>query len=417
MYIVSACTLLRCRGALVAHLESIVAELIFPIRPSERPDDVLVVDFHLLELDLNLENLTAHLGVEALDFGLVDLVQHVVGAHEQVPDLVHQALEAPPGHLTGLGHGQGHLQRQVLHDGVGDGGGLPVAGRALHLLELAVELVHVVHLAAQGAIHQSGLGEATDLLISILNDGRSVAEIRLAAAQALGDLGTVRASEALRVASVAHPFLVVRQQSRDAYRNQGGRIAENEYDTIMRRAVSGELISPSVSDIHQDHLGTHIKDLEAHLARHAIAPWKRNDVLGFAGMVEHVGEHLQVLLGNKDTNEEAKLFTKRLQEVVQAAQAVVKEVDEKEGTEQSQMTEKERAELELKNAEFQLKARKLDLEEEAFVTLNASRLARQSNIERGQFSREIESARRLNQTDAQIAIQAKQQKSTNESNN
>ena len=194
-------------------------------------------------------------------------------------------------------------------------------------------------------------------------------------------------------------------------------IAENEYDTIMRRAVSGELISPSVSDIHQDHLGTHIKDLEAHLARHGIAPWKRNDVLGFAGMVEHVGEHLQVLLGNKDTNEEAKLFTKRLQEVVQAAQAVVKEVDEVEGTEESQMSEKERAELELKTAEFQLKARKLGLEEEAFVTLNASRLARQSNIERGQFSRELESARRLNQTDAQIAIQAKQQKSTNEPNN
>jgi HEAT repeat protein len=77
-----------------------------------------------------------------------------------------------------------------------------------------------------------GAEEATGLLISILNDSRSVAEIRLAAAQALGDIGTQDAAEALRIASVAHPFLVVRQKSRDAYRNLGGRISENEYDDI-----------------------------------------------------------------------------------------------------------------------------------------------------------------------------------------
>ena len=83
-----------------------------------------------------------------------------------------------------------------------------------------------------------GAEESTGLLISILNDSRSVAEIRLAAALALGDIGTDRAAEALRVASVAHPFLVVRQQARDAFRNLGGRINEYEYDELRDRYAS-----------------------------------------------------------------------------------------------------------------------------------------------------------------------------------
>lgn len=185
-------------------------------------------------------------------------------------------------------------------------------------------------------------------------------------------------------------------------------VAENEYDTILRRAVLGELISPAVDDIHQDHMGVHLKDLQAHLSRHSVQPWTQADMLGFAGMVEHIGEHLQILLGNTDTIEEGKVYTKQLQEVVQSAEAVVKEVQEKEGNEQSQLTEKERIDLELKMGDQQLKARKLGLDTAVQEDLIKTRGARQAMIERNQYTREIESARRLSLEEQRIAEISKQ---------
>lgn len=177
--------------------------------------------------------------------------------------------------------------------------------------------------------------------------------------------------------------------------------AENEYDTILRRAALGELISTNVDDVHQDHLAVHIKDLQAHLSRHQVAPWNRADVLGFAGMVEHIGEHLQILLGNKDTIEEGKIFSQGLQQVVQAAASVVDDVNEAEGNEENQLTDKERADIELKTMDMQLKAQKLGLDMEAHKELVKSRNARQALIARGTYSREIFEARRLNIQDKQ----------------
>ena len=178
-------------------------------------------------------------------------------------------------------------------------------------------------------------------------------------------------------------------------------VAENEYDTILRRASLGELISTNVDDIHQDHLTVHLKDLQAHLSRHQVAPWNRADVLGFAGMVEHIGEHLQILLGNKDTVEEGKVFSQALQQVVQAAAAVVDEVNEAEGSEANQLTDKERADIELKTMDLQLKAQKLGLDMEAHKELVKSRNARQAIISRGSYSREIFEAKRLQLQDKQ----------------
>jgi hypothetical protein len=193
-------------------------------------------------------------------------------------------------------------------------------------------------------------------------------------------------------------------------------VAENEYDTILRRAVLGELISPSVDDIHQDHMAVHLKDLQAHLSRHSVQPWTTADMLGFAGMVEHIGEHLQILLGNTDTIEEGKVFTKQLQEVVQAAEPVVAEVQEGEGSEKSQLTEKERIELELKMGDQQLKARKFGLDLAVQKDLIDSRGARQAMIERSQYAGEIESARRLDLEQKRIAATTLQTVGNNKDN-
>ena len=112
---------------------------------------------------------------------------------------------------------------------------------------------------------------------------------------------------------------------------------------------------------------------------------------------------MQILLGNKDTIQEGKVFSQRLQQVVQAAGAVVDEVNEAEGNEQNQLTDKERADIEIKTMDMQLKAQRLGLDIEAHRELVKSRNARQAIISRNQFSREIFESRRLNQQDHQIS--------------
>ena len=69
-----------------------------------------------------------------------------------------------------------------------------------------------------------GAHQQTDLIVKILNDERSVAEIRRAAADALADLGNEKALAALEDASLNHSVYAVRHIARDAVRSHGGRI-------------------------------------------------------------------------------------------------------------------------------------------------------------------------------------------------
>jgi len=76
----------------------------------------------------------------------------------------------------------------------------------------------------EGLIRALGLLNAqqeTDRIIGILNDERSVAEIRLAAAEALADLGNEKALRALEHAAFDHSFHCIRHIARDALETRG----------------------------------------------------------------------------------------------------------------------------------------------------------------------------------------------------
>lgn len=76
----------------------------------------------------------------------------------------------------------------------------------------------------EGLIRALGLLEAhehTDLIVSILNDERSVLDVRRAAADALADLGSERAMDALRRGAAEHSFFSIRHVARDAVRAAG----------------------------------------------------------------------------------------------------------------------------------------------------------------------------------------------------
>jgi len=84
-----------------------------------------------------------------------------------------------------------------------------------------------------------GAHQHTDLIVSVLNDERSVLEVRYAAAEALSDLGNPRALAALRTAAVSHSFRSVRHVARDGMRKHGGRIATSGPSGSGNAALAG----------------------------------------------------------------------------------------------------------------------------------------------------------------------------------
>lgn len=188
--------------------------------------------------------------------------------------------------------------------------------------------------------------------------------------------------------------------------------AENEYSTIERRAALGQTIPIAPDDVHQDHIPVHLVDMQAMVAMAQMRPWDKLDVLQFAGLAEHTGEHLQVLMGNPLTNPEAKAFLQDYQNIVASAQAIVQEVEDRLGSEQGQLTAREQAEVELKTAELQLKAQALGLKIEDTRKLWENREARAKLSQRSQYSREVGEAQRLQLDNKRIETQAASQQST-----
>jgi hypothetical protein len=172
--------------------------------------------------------------------------------------------------------------------------------------------------------------------------------------------------------------------------------AENEYDTIKRRAVLGEVFPVSMDDVHQDHIPVHLKDMLAHANSHGIRPWDKLDVLAFGGMAEHVGEHIRIIMSNPDFADEAIPFIRDYQNIVQSAQAIVEEVSAQEEQRQGAgLTPKEQAEMQLKMGKLELEARKLGMKYTENDRLENQRRERTELQRRKQYVSEVEQDRRL----------------------
>lgn len=186
--------------------------------------------------------------------------------------------------------------------------------------------------------------------------------------------------------------------------------AENEYDTIMRRAGLGQILPIAVDDIHQDHIPVHMLDMQAHVARHSIRPWDKMDVIGFSGMAEHVGEHLKVLLGNPATHPEGQAFLQDYQNITQSAQAVAAEVEQASGNDMNQLTQAEQADLQLKWAKLELEGKKLGMDLAENHKLWQSRASREALAQRSQYTKEINEDRRMKLDATRVIMQGEQKK-------
>jgi len=79
-----------------------------------------------------------------------------------------------------------------------------------------------------------GAHQHTGLIVQILNDENSVADVRHAAAEALDDLGNDEALAALRHAATAHGVFCVRHIARDALRQRGLAVPDMPIEQVAR---------------------------------------------------------------------------------------------------------------------------------------------------------------------------------------
>jgi hypothetical protein len=152
--------------------------------------------------------------------------------------------------------------------------------------------------------------------------------------------------------------------------------------------------------------------MQAHIAKHGQRPWDKLDVVIFAAATEHTSEHLKILMGNPVTAAEGKAFIQDFQNIAQAAQAIVAEVEEKSGQQQEgqQLTPKEQIDAQLKAEKLRQEGIKIGLAVQEMQSLNESRKAKESLQQRSQFTKEINEDRRLKLDKERVAAQIEAQK-------
>jgi hypothetical protein len=164
-------------------------------------------------------------------------------------------------------------------------------------------------------------------------------------------------------------------------------VAQNESQTIFIRAFTGEVLEPNPSDVHEDHIPEHFKDLAGMLMMNEVEPWKMTDLVKFNGLVLHCGEHLKIMFQNPTTQKVAKQFVQELDQFAAAAkqiQGLIQQQQEQEQQQQSSLTPMEQhkiqldqAKLQLEQAELTLKGMKfgLDTKKEENLVANRNRRA------------------------------------------
>ena len=189
--------------------------------------------------------------------------------------------------------------------------------------------------------------------------------------------------------------------------------AENEYDTITRRAALGQVLPVAEDDVHQDHIPVHLVDMQAHVAKNGQRPWDMLDVAIFAAATQHVSEHLKILMENPVTHAEGAAFVQDFQNIAQAAQKIVEDVQQRQDAQQNQqqLTPKEQAELHLKAEQLRQNGMKLGMMAQDLQAQAENRKSREAIRERSQYVKEINDNQRLELDKQRLAAQAEAKKS------
>lgn len=183
--------------------------------------------------------------------------------------------------------------------------------------------------------------------------------------------------------------------------NQQRIVAENEFDTILRRASLGQPLPIMPGDIDQDHVPVHLMDMQAKLMDHSVIPWTKLDAAGFKLVGDHINQHITRMLSSPVSNKEAELYTKQLQQFAAMGDQIIQQLMEQEQMQQEAegggppLTQKERAELQLKAQEQARKDQEFELRKADAVGTEQQRRARTEIAARNQNLKEVATSAKI----------------------
>lgn len=168
-------------------------------------------------------------------------------------------------------------------------------------------------------------------------------------------------------------------------------VAENEFDTITRRASLGQVLPVATDDIDEDHMPVHLIDTQALLAESMFRSFTKLDLSKYAGMVDHMNQHLQRMAAVPASAGAAKAFQQQLQRLTAAAQPIIAQVQEQEEAAQTMgMSAKEQADFLLKQASLNLTAQKHGLDVAKYEANEVQRRQREHRADRQQYATETQ---------------------------
>lgn len=178
-------------------------------------------------------------------------------------------------------------------------------------------------------------------------------------------------------------------------------VAENEGDTIERRASIGYVAPTNVDDIHQYHIPVHILDMTALVATHQLRPWTQLQMMQFAGYQRHVQTHLEILLNDAVTQPEALQYLPQMNSLVTAARAIAAEMENAEA--ESEISQLDQQKLQLSWAQEQRKQVELGVKVENAQSLERQRNAREQASRQNDFIQNIAMAANARRADKALA--------------
>lgn len=175
--------------------------------------------------------------------------------------------------------------------------------------------------------------------------------------------------------------------------------AENEFDTIRRRAALGERIPIADDDIDANHVATHAKDIKAFIAELSMRQPGPLDVVHLTGLFDHTSLHLDRMDSIEVSRNEATQWRGVVSNLFNEAKPILEGIlaDQEQAGQQDgqQMTLKERADFALKQGKLVLDAKKVSLAERQQDSLEEDRANRIKMGGRKQYSSEVTAAEKL----------------------
>lgn len=173
-------------------------------------------------------------------------------------------------------------------------------------------------------------------------------------------------------------------------------VAENEFDTILRRAAVGYVHPVNAGDVHEDHVPSHLLDFQAYLTELQAVQPQELDMRRIAAITDHIVRHLQAMSSMPASAGAAKVYQGQLQQLEGVAQKIIAQYEETQAAmQQPGLTPKEEADIAIKMRDQELDAQKLGLQYAQFEEIVKSRESRASQGNRKQYANEVKTAKQL----------------------